>query len=148
MSWSQSKQYAIANTLQLALIKSEADIEEESIKFSVRNAISACFDKYENKPQDQLVKLLYTYVFNAIKPEKNIVIEDPFEDLEEPAAAAIEEDQLITPSLAAALEAEKNRQEIDELLRQVRKPAAYLENGQKSPEFEAFCLKESDDLPY
>ena len=160
MSWSQSKQYAIANTLQLALINSEANIEEESISYPVRNAISACFDKYENKPQEELLKLLYTYVFNRLNPEKRTASEDQSEDLEdrsedlEPAAAAIQEDQLISPALAAALEAEekrqaeKNRQEIDEMLRQLRKPAAYLENGQKSPEFEAYCLKESDDLPY
>ena len=148
MSWSQSKQYDIANTLQLALINSEANIEEPSTSYPVRNAIAACFDKYENKPREELLKLLYTYVFNRLNPEKRTASEDQSEDLEEPAAAAIEEDQLITPSLAAVLEAEKNRQEFDELLRQARKPAAYLENGQKSPEFEAFCLKESDDLPY
>ena len=106
------------------------------------------------------MKLLYTYVFNRLNPEKRTASEDQSEDLEdssedlEPAAAAIQEDQLISPALAAVLEAEekrqaeKNRQEIDEMLRQLRKPAAYLENGQKSPEFEAYCLKESDDLPY
>ena len=101
------------------------------------------------------MKLLYTYVFNRLNPEKRTASEDHgLRTWSLLLQLFRKRNKLIRPALAAALEAEekrqaeKNRQEIDEMLRQLRKPAAYLENGQKSPEFEAYCLKESDDLPY
>jgi hypothetical protein len=166
-TWSQSKQYEIANALQLAIIKTKSDIKDTATKFIIKGAIAACFEKYEEKPQKELVKLLYTYIFNAIKPAENIVTEDqedPSEDLED------QEDQLIDPAVAAALaaekkaQAEKDRQEIERLLRELRldgpsqgssqgpghkkRGPAFLPNGEKSPEFEAFCLQESDDLPF
>lgn len=114
--WSKSKQYEIANALQMAVIKTNADIEEPRIKHMIKNAVASCFETYGDKPQNQLVKLIYTCIFNAIKPEEDRKMEDSFKDLEDSAAHVFEDE------IAKKEQYERDLLEIEEIMQKLREP--------------------------
>jgi hypothetical protein len=66
-NWSQAKKYEVARTLQLAIVKHDADLQETKIQYMIKNAIAAFSEKYLKKPQDEFLRLFYTYVSNALK---------------------------------------------------------------------------------
>ena len=66
-NWSQAKKYEVARTLQLAIVKHDADLQETKIQYMIKDAIAAFSEKYLKKPQDEFLRLFYTYVSNALK---------------------------------------------------------------------------------
>jgi len=84
-TWSDSKRYDIARTLQLAVIKTKTDIQETSIQFVIKNAVARLMAEYQDKPLSEFLKLLYTFVFNALNNDQEDDSEAPEDIVEEPA---------------------------------------------------------------
>ena len=66
-NWSQAKIYEVSRTLQLAIVKHGADLQETRIQYMIKDAIKSFSEKYLKKPQDDFLRLFYTYVSNALK---------------------------------------------------------------------------------
>jgi hypothetical protein len=77
MSWSESKRYEIAKTIQLAIIKTDTDIEEPKPQHMIRKAINRFMSEYANKPKSEFLRLLYTFVSNALKIDQEDESERP-----------------------------------------------------------------------
>ena len=78
-SWTDKKKYEIAKTLQLAIIKAKADIQETKTQFTIKSAITKLNEKHSEKPLNEFLPLLYTYVSNSLKTAQG----DDFERSEE-----------------------------------------------------------------
>lgn len=86
MSWSESKRYEIAKTIQLAIIKTETDIEEKKPQYMIKNAIARFMSEYAYKPKNEFLRLLYTFVFNSLKNDQEDESETSEDYPEEPVA--------------------------------------------------------------
>jgi hypothetical protein len=83
MSWTESKRYEIAKTIQLAIIKTKTDIQEKKPQYMIKNAIARFMSEYAEKPKSEFLRLLYTFVFNSLKnddQDDSETIEDHSED--------------------------------------------------------------------
>lgn len=81
-SWTEKKRYEIAKTLQLAIIKTRADIEEVKVQFMIKSAITKLNEKHSEKPLNEFLPLLYTYVSNGLKTSQGDDSEHSEDDAE------------------------------------------------------------------
>lgn len=82
ITWSDFKRYEISRTLQLAIIKTKSDIEETSIQFAIKNAVARLMAEYQDKPLNEFLRLLYTFVFNALNNDQEDDSEAPEDEPE------------------------------------------------------------------
>jgi hypothetical protein len=132
MSWSESKRYEIAKTIQLAIIKTETDIEEPKPQIMIKRAIGRFMSEYADKPKNEFFRLLYTFVFNSLKNDE--------EDHSEPSEDHSEDDEPMDEPIPGSWESVKPtlRRLLDE------KPASDLSHEEKVAEIEDM-LKKLDD---
>jgi hypothetical protein len=81
-AWTESKRYEIAKTIQLAIIKTKTDIEEVSVQFGIKNAIKRLLAEYQDKPLNEFLRLLYTFVFNELNNDQEDEPEAPEDEPE------------------------------------------------------------------
>jgi hypothetical protein len=83
MSWSESKRYEIAKTIQFAIIKTDTDIQDPKPQYMIKDAIKRFMSEYADKPKSEFLPLLYTFIFNTLKNDQEDDSENKQEDSEE-----------------------------------------------------------------
>jgi hypothetical protein len=81
-AWTEFKRYEIAKTIQFAIIKTKTDIEEIKPQQMIRKAINRLLAEYQDKPLNEFLKLLYTFVFNALNDDQEDESEAPEDEPE------------------------------------------------------------------
>ena len=126
MSWTESKRYEIAKTIQLAIIKTKTDIEEPKPQIMIKRAISRFMSEYADKPKSEFLRLLYTFVFNSLKNDQEDESEPSEDDseIEEPTPGTWEAlkptfRRLLDEKPKSDLSHEEKKAEIERMLKQL-----------------------------
>lgn len=137
-TWSEFKRYEIARTIQLAVIKTKTDIQEKKSQFMIKNAIARLMAEYQDKPLNEFLRLLYTFVFNALKDDQEETPEHSEDDAEEIPSKKSKQARFwdkMKPTLRRLLDEkpkddrsqEEKVAEIEEMLRKLDEPASKRE---------------------